>query len=90
MQHFEPAGYARWTMEGDRAQSPDWTHFNRSDPGVTLLELFSYLGEMLGYYQNQAAAEARLATRRRYVLALGAISAVLVVCWRRRKGTGDD
>ena len=77
-------------MKGDRAPSPDWTHFNRSDPGVTLLELLSYLGEILAQYQDQAAAEARLATRRRYVLALGAVSAVLVVCWRCRKGAGDD
>jgi hypothetical protein len=76
-------------MKGVRAQSPDWTHFNRSDPGVTLLELLSYLGEMLAHYQDTAAAEARLATRRRYALALGAVSALLVVCWRCRKGTGD-
>jgi hypothetical protein len=77
-------------MKGDRARSPGWTDFNRSDPGVTLLELFSFLAEMLAYYQDRAAAEARLATRRRYVLALGAALAVLVVCSRCRKGTGDD
>ena len=77
-------------MKGDRAQSPDWTDFNRSDPGVTLLELFGYLAELLAYYQDRVAAEARLATRRRYALALGAVSAVLVVCWRCRQGTGAD
>ena len=73
-------------MKGERAraQSPDWTDFNRSDPGVTLLELFAYLGDMLAYYQDAAAAEARLATRRRYALALGTASVVLVLCRRGR------
>ena len=74
-------------MKRDWARSPDWNDFNRSDPGVTLLELFSYLAEMLAQYQDAVAAEARLATRRRYLLALGAFSAVLVACWRCRKIT---
>jgi hypothetical protein len=72
-------------MSEDRAGSPDWTHFNRSDPGVTLLELFSYLGEMLAFYQERTAAEAHLVTRRRHVLLLGAASAAFVICWRCRK-----
>jgi hypothetical protein len=83
-------GYAGSTMKGDRVQRPGWTDFNRRDPGVALVELLGYLGEMLSYYQDRVAAVARLATRRRYVLALGAVSAMLVVCWRRRKGAGDD
>ena len=74
----------------DRPQSPEWTNFNRSDPGVTLLELFSYLAEMLAYYQGKAAAEAQLATRRRNVLLLGAGAAVLVLCRRCRKGLRND
>jgi hypothetical protein len=74
-------------MKGDRAPSPDWTDFNRSDPGVTLLELFGYLAEVLAHYQDRAAAEAQLATRRRFALALGAVSAVLVVCWRCTKAS---
>jgi hypothetical protein len=76
-------------MTRDRAAGADWTDFNRSDPGVTLLELFAYLGELLSSYQDRAAAEARLATRRRYALALGAVSVALVVCRRRRAGAGD-
>ena len=73
-------------MKDDRARSPDWTQFNRGDPGVTLLELFSYLGEMLAYYQDRTAAEAQLVSRRRYVLAFGVASAAFVICWRCRKG----
>lgn len=56
---------------------------------MTLLELFGYLAELLSYYQDRAAAEARLATRRRSALALGAIAIALVVCRRRRNGVGD-
>jgi hypothetical protein len=36
-----------------RAISPDWTQFNDSDPGITLLELFAFLTENLLYRQNQ-------------------------------------
>ena len=28
---------------GDGVPAPDWTDFNRSDPGVTLLQLFVFL-----------------------------------------------
>ncbi|MCX9024759.1 MAG: baseplate J/gp47 family protein [Candidatus Methanoperedens sp.] len=31
----------------------DWTNHNPSDPGITLLELFSWLGEMVIYRTNQ-------------------------------------
>lgn len=33
--------------------APDWTNHNPSDPGITLIELFAYLTEMLLYRQNQ-------------------------------------
>ena len=33
--------------------NPDWTNFNESDPGVTLLELFAFLTESLLYRANQ-------------------------------------
>jgi hypothetical protein len=32
--------------------NPDWTNFNKSDPGVTLLELFAFLTENLLYRGN--------------------------------------
>jgi hypothetical protein len=33
--------------QGDTVPAPDWTDFNRSDPGVTLLQLFAFLGLVL-------------------------------------------
>jgi hypothetical protein len=35
----------------------DWTNHNPSDPGITLLELFSWLGEMVIYRINQVPDE---------------------------------
>ncbi len=33
--------------------NPEWTNFNKADPGVTLLELFAFLTESLLYRANQ-------------------------------------
>jgi hypothetical protein len=33
--------------------TPEWTNFNKSDPGVTLLEIFAFLTENLLYRSNQ-------------------------------------
>lgn len=33
--------------------APEWTNYNPSDPGITLIELFAYLTEMLLYRQNR-------------------------------------
>src|SRR5215813_2108335 len=41
--------------------NPEWTNFNRSDPGVTLLELFAFLTESLLYRTNQIPERNRLA-----------------------------
>lgn len=32
---------------------PEWTNFNRADPGITLLELFAWMQEMVLYRLNQ-------------------------------------
>lgn len=32
---------------------PDWTNFNKSDPGITLLELFAWMTEMVIYRLNR-------------------------------------
>jgi hypothetical protein len=37
--------------------APDWTDRNPADPGITLIELFAYLTEMLLYRQNQITPE---------------------------------
>jgi predicted phage baseplate assembly protein len=33
--------------------TPEWTDFNESDPGITLLQLFAWLTEMMLYKMNQ-------------------------------------
>ncbi|HEX8845928.1 MAG TPA: hypothetical protein VF791_14845 [Pyrinomonadaceae bacterium] len=35
------------------AHAPEWTNYNESDPGITLVELFAYLTELLIYRQNR-------------------------------------
>ncbi|RJS18805.1 hypothetical protein DRW03_24405 [Corallococcus sp. H22C18031201] len=40
--------------------NPEWTNFNKSDPGVTLLELFAFLTESLLYRANQIPERNRL------------------------------
>jgi hypothetical protein len=69
-----------------RRKAKDWIDFAQSDPGITILELFAYLAEQLAYRQEQVAAEARLRTRRRYLLGLAAAlaAAFAFVCRRRR------
>lgn len=34
--------------------TPEWTDWNESDPGVTLVELFAWLAESIGYRLNRA------------------------------------
>ncbi len=34
--------------------TPEWTDWNESDPGVTLIELFAWLAESIGYRMNRA------------------------------------
>src|ERR671925_193736 len=40
--------------------TPEWTDFNASDPGVTLIELFAFLGENLLFRFNQIPESTKL------------------------------
>lgn len=40
--------------------NPDWTNFNDSDPGVTLLQLFAFMTESLLYRANQIPDRTRM------------------------------
>jgi hypothetical protein len=40
--------------------NPEWTNFNDSDPGVTLLQLFAFMSESLLYRANQIPRDNRL------------------------------
>ncbi|MFF1263087.1 MULTISPECIES: hypothetical protein [unclassified Streptomyces] len=44
---------------------PDWTDRSPADIGVTLIELYAYLGDRLAYRQDAVAREAHLGTARR-------------------------
>jgi predicted phage baseplate assembly protein len=35
------------------SHTPEWTNFNDSDPGITLIQLFAHLGESLIYRSNR-------------------------------------
>lgn len=52
--------------------SPQWTNRDPADFGMTLLELFSYMGDILNYYIDRAANESFIttATQRSSVLQL--------------------
>ncbi len=41
--------------------APDWTNHNPSDPGITLIEMFAYLNEMLLYRVNRITDQNKLA-----------------------------
>ena len=43
------------------AHAPEWTNHNPSDPGITLVELFAYVTEMLIYRLNRVTPEHTLA-----------------------------
>jgi hypothetical protein len=40
--------------------APEWTDHNRHDPGITFVELFSWLAEMQQFYLNRVGEESRL------------------------------
>jgi len=49
------------------ALAPQWTERNPADVGVTLVELFAHVGDVLSYRQDAVATEAYLGTARRRV-----------------------
>ncbi len=76
---YERLGFSEAADRGvyvllEATPAPDWTDVNRSDPGITLLDLFAFLGERLGFSLG----------RRRHLLliAVAALAAVGFV-WRR-------
>jgi len=49
------------------ALAPDWTERNPADLGLTLVELFAHIGDLLSYRQDAIATEAYLGTARRRI-----------------------
>jgi hypothetical protein len=64
-----------------------WTDHNVHDPGVTLLELFAFLGEALAYFSDEVTGERRRRTLGRYALALVPLGALIFVYRRRTAAT---
>ena len=56
---------------------PDWADHDVSDPGVTLLDLFAFLGERLDF---------RSPNGRRRLLIVALAAAATLILWRRRDG----
>ena len=48
------------TLARARVHTPEWTNFNQSDPGVTLVQLFSFLTESLLYRANLTPERQRI------------------------------
>jgi hypothetical protein len=67
--------------------NPEWTNFNHSDPGITLIEVFAFMTENLLYLANQVPDR----NRRKFLTLLGvplrpASSAVGVVTIANERG----
>jgi hypothetical protein len=52
------------TLKRIPAHSPEWTNFNESDPGVTLVQLFAWLTESLLYRANNIPEHDRARLRK--------------------------
>src|SRR4051812_36952522 len=55
------------TLRRARVHNPDWTNYNASDPGVTIVELFAFMTENLLYRANQIPER----NRRKFLSLLG-------------------
>ncbi|WP_437594367.1 hypothetical protein [Sorangium sp. So ce1000] len=59
--NLAPEGYAeifRWLRETIPALSSNWTDYNASDPGITLLQLFAFIAEGTSYRVDRVPAGA--------------------------------
>src|SRR5512134_1488940 len=55
--------YSQWLQEALSripVHTPEWTNFNKSDPGVTIVEVFAFLAENLAYRSNLIPERNRL------------------------------
>ena len=62
---------------------PRWTDEAERDPGVALVELLAYAGDLLSYYQDQVANESRLRARRFAISTLAVVA--ILCCWQRHR-----
>jgi hypothetical protein len=62
---------------------PEWPDATEHDPGVVLVELLAYAGDLLSYYQDRVVNESRLRPRRFAISTLAVVA--LLWCWRRHR-----
>lgn len=65
------------------ADAPEWTDFNESDPGITLVELLAFLAESLQWQIDERQRQRRRHRRRLALLVVG--MAGLGAVWRTSK-----
>jgi hypothetical protein len=63
------------TLARAQVHTPEWTNFNQSDPGVTLVQLFSFLTENILYRANLTPERQRIKFLRLLRVPLAAASA---------------
>ena len=68
--------------------NPEWTDFNESDPGITLVELFAFLADTL-LWQLDERKRQRRRRRRLAFLAVGAVG-IGLLSWTRSAGRGSS
>ncbi len=56
------AGFRQLLIDAISSRAPDWTSRSPNDFGMVLIELFSYIGDILSYYGDRIANEAFLST----------------------------
>jgi baseplate J-like protein len=61
------AGLRQLLLDRLSTVAPSWTDRNAADTGVTLVEIFAYLGDLIAAAQDAISAEAYLGTARRRV-----------------------
>src|SRR6476620_838121 len=72
--------------------APEWTDHNASDPGITLVELFAFLGENLLFRFNQIPETTRLSYLKllRIPMRAAVPARTMVMLERIDSGAGSD
>ena len=60
--------------------NPEWTEFDESDPGITLVELFAFLAESLLWQLDERQRRRRRDRRRRLALVVVGAAGLGALC----------